>query len=293
MKYLHITLGDQRSLAYSDSGDPSGSPILYLHGLPSCRLAHPDDGLSRELGVRVLTPDRPGFGRSDPDPGRSLLDWADDVAEFADVLCLDRFAVVGVSGGGPFALACAHALGSRVSAVAVLGGSGPTTTPGAMEGMALERRAGYWLARNTPNLFERIVGFRGDPRKDPEGFYRNYTRHNPPSDQAILSRAEVKEQYLASYAEATRQGLDAFVWEVQLVSRDWGFELEEIEVPVWIWHGEQDNSTPVGMAREMAGQIPGAELRIVQGVGHMLVATRWEAVVRSFQDCESWPEPSA
>jgi pimeloyl-ACP methyl ester carboxylesterase len=281
MSHLHITLSDHRSLAYSDTGDPSGSPILYMHGLPSCRLSHPDEELSRALGVRVITPDRPGFGRSDPRPGRSLLDWADDAAELADALSLDRFAVVGVSGGGPPALACAHALGGRVTAAAVLGGSGPITAPGAMEGMAIERRAGYWLARNTPGLFRQVVGWRGDPRRDPEAFHHSFTRHNPASDQAILSRPGVKQRTMASYAEATRQGLDAFVWEVQLVARDWGFELSDIEVPTWIWHGAEDNSTPVGMARAMARSIPGAELRIVEGIGHMLAAAHWDDVARA------------
>lgn len=281
MTHLHITLSDHRSLAYTDTGDRSGTPILYMHGLPSCRLSHPDEAVSRSLGARVITPDRPGFGRSDPRVGRSLLDWADDVAELADALSLDRFAVAGVSGGGPLALACARTLGDRVTAAAVLGGSGPTTAPGALEGMAFERRAGYWLARNTPGLFRVVAAWRGDPRRDPEAFYRIYTRHNPPSDQAILSRPEVKERYMASYAEATRQGLDAFVWEVQLVSRDWGFELSDVEVPVGIWHGAEDNSTPVGMARAMARDIPGAELRIVEGIGHMLVAAHWDDVVRS------------
>lgn len=88
---------------------------------------------------------------------------------------------------------------------------------------------------------------------------------------------------MASYAEATRQGLDAFAWDVRLVSRGWGFALEEIEVPVWIWHGAEDNCTPVGMARAMAEGIPGAELRIEEGVGHMLVAARREAIVRSLK----------
>ncbi len=274
-----VTLRDGRGLAYAEYGDPKGIPVLFFHGLPSCRLMHPDAELSRALGVRLLTVDRPGFGRSDQKPGRTLLDWTDDVANFADSLGLHQFMVVGPSGGGPFVAACAYKLPSRITRAAIVGSSGPVDGPGALVGMAPERRIGYWLARHTPALLPLVVRWRGDPRRDPEKFFANYTRHNPESDQELLARPEVRQMFLASYSEATRQGIDAFAYELVLVSGPWGFRLEEIRVQTTIWQGEADNSTPIGMARAMAEAIPHASLRVLPGEGHLIFLSRWKEIV--------------
>jgi pimeloyl-ACP methyl ester carboxylesterase len=240
---------------------------------------HPDVQISRALGARVLVADRPGFGRSDPKPGRTLLDWADDVAEFADALGLRQFALVGASGGGPFVAACAYKHASRVTRAAILGGSGPLDAPGALRGITLQRRVGYVIARHVPALFRLVVGWYGDPRRDPERFFARYTAHNPPADQALLARPEIRAMFLASYREATRQGPDAFAWEVQLVARSWGFRLGELRVPVTIWHGTEDNSTSPEMARAMARAIPGARLHLVDGEGHLFFLSRWHEIL--------------
>lgn len=274
-----LRLRDGRALAFAEHGDPRGAPVLFLHGLPSCRLMHPDAETSRALGVRVVTADRPGFGRSDPKPGRSLLDWADDVTELADALGLARFAVVGPSGGGPFVAACASRLAARITHAAILGGSGPPDAPGALAGITRERRAGYWVARHAPALLPLALRWHGDPRRDPERFFAAYTRHNPPADQALLARPEVRAMFIASYAEATRQGLGAFARELRLVARPWGFRLEDLRVPTTIWHGAQDDLTPVGMARAMARAIPNATLHVLPGEGHLLFLSRWREIV--------------
>lgn len=275
----HFRLTDGRELAWTEWGDPEGTPVLFFHGLPSCRLMHPDSELSRSRKVRLITVDRPGFGHSDPKPGHTLVGWADDVAEFSAGLGIQRFALAGASGGGPFVAACAWKLPERVTRAAILGGSGPVDAPGAMEGIAWERRAGYWLARHAPWLFKLAVQRRGDPRKDPEVFFAQYTRHNPPADQELLAQPAVRKMFLASYQEATRQGLDAFAWEVQLVSRSWGFALPEISVPLTLWHGDLDNSTPLGMSRALAQQIPGSQLRVISGAGHLLFLSHWAEIL--------------
>jgi pimeloyl-ACP methyl ester carboxylesterase len=116
-----IALPDGRSLAYAEFGDPDGRPVLFFHGTPGYRL-NPwiEDAELRSLGVRLIALDRPGVGRSTPRPQRRLLDWPDDVQTLADVLGLERFAVVGFSNGGPHAAACAHKLGRRVSGTALV-----------------------------------------------------------------------------------------------------------------------------------------------------------------------------
>lgn len=205
-----VRLHDGRNLAFAEYGAALGTPVFFFHGLPSCRLMHPDDNMCRALGVRLITADRPGFGRSDPQPGRTLLDWADDVAELADHLSLGKFAAVGTSGGGPFLAACAYKLEARMTGATIVAGSGPLDDPAVLAGMARERRIGYTLARHAPFLLRLAIRWRGDPRRDPQRFFDRYTRHNPPADQALLQRPDVRAMFLASYAEATRRGIDAF-----------------------------------------------------------------------------------
>ena len=120
-----VRLADGRALAYAEWGAPDGFPVFGFHGSPGSRRTHLGEEAPRSADVRLILPDRPGFGLSDPQPGRALLDWPRDVAALADHLGVDRFAVYGFSGGGPYALACAWAMPERVTAAAVVGGEGP------------------------------------------------------------------------------------------------------------------------------------------------------------------------
>ena len=147
-----VRLCDGRAVAYAEWGDPQGAPVIYFQGTPSCRLNHPDEAIARMLGARLITIDRPGFGRSDAAPGRKLLDWPDDVAQIADALGLERFALIGISGGGPYVAACAYKIPKRLTNVAIVGGAGPIDSPGATEGMARERRWGARIMRHAPWL---------------------------------------------------------------------------------------------------------------------------------------------
>lgn len=285
-----VLLADGRALAYAEYGDPIGQPVFFFHGIPSSRLMHPDADVSKQLGVRVIAPDRPGFGRSDPKPGRTLLDWSDDVEALADRLGLGQFTVVGPSGGGPFVAACAARLSSRITRAAIVGGSGPVDAPGALVGATFERRAGYWLARHAPMLLRLAIRMRTDPNKDPERFFDSYTRHNPSIDQELFRRPEIRAMFLASYREATCQGLGAFTCEVELVSKSWGFSLRDIDVPVTIWQGTADNMTPVGMAQALAQGIPKASLRLVPNEGHLIFLSHWREIAEDLiADAETSP----
>jgi pimeloyl-ACP methyl ester carboxylesterase len=150
-----IKLKDGRKLGYAEYGDPQGKPVLHFHGTPSSRFecSRPAvDEIATRLGARIILPERPGFGLSDFEPNRTTLDWPDEVTELADGLNLDRFAVLGVSGGGPYAAACAYKIPQWLSAAGIVSGLGPLDAPGATEGMAKSDRQTYDLARKTPWL---------------------------------------------------------------------------------------------------------------------------------------------
>jgi pimeloyl-ACP methyl ester carboxylesterase len=274
-----IRLHDGRSLGLAEYGDPTGKPVFFFQGTPSSRLMHPDASISASLGARVITLDRPGFGLSDFQPGRCLLDWPDDVVEVADQLALARFAVVGISGGGPYVAACAYKIPRRLAAAGIVGGMGPAEAPGALEGLPPVRRAGAFIARRAPWLVRPLLWLTSNPRRNPEQFFERYTAHNPPADQALLAQPEFREMLIASYAEATRSGLRGFAWEVCIVSRPWGFRLEEIPVRVHLWQGTEDSSTPLAMAQTIADSIPDCHGTFLPGEGHFLLFTHWREIL--------------
>ena len=274
-----LRLPDGRRLAYLDADSPGGVPLLFLHGLPSCRLTRPDGDLSRDMGARLISFDRPGFGQSDPRPGRSLTETAGDIVALLDHLGIDKVYVAAPSGGGPTALALAHHAPDRVRAVAVIGSVAPLDAPGALAGITVERRIGFWLARHAPGILRWVMSRRVQAGGDMEEFFTRYTKHNPPVDQAILARPEVRRMFLSSFTEALRQGVDAFAWEVQLAARPWGFALSGIRVPVVVWHGEADNSIPPVMGRRLAAAIPGAHLALLPGESHLFFLSRWREIL--------------
>ena len=272
-------LEDGRTLAFAECGDLSGKPVFFFQGTPSTRLFHPDGALSARMGARVITVDRPGFGRSSFQPGRTLLDWPGDVLALADHLGIGRFAVAGISGGGPYAAACAYRIPDRLTRVAILGCFGPVALAEMTSGMPRERLLALWLVRHAPWILRPLFWLFRHPGRNTERFLARYTAHNPPADRTFLDRPDVRARMVDNYREAARQGVRGFAWEVIVVTRPWGFRLEEIRVPVHIWHGDQDSSTPLAMAEAMAQAIPHSCLTVLPGEGHFLVFGHWEAIL--------------
>jgi pimeloyl-ACP methyl ester carboxylesterase len=153
-----ISLRDGRTLGYAEYGDPGGKPVFFFHGLPgSRRQRHPDDSIAIEFGARIIAIDRPGYGLSDFQQGRKLLDWPDDVAQLADSLRIDRFVAIGLSGGGPYLLACAYKMPERITSATVISGMGPIDDPDAVKSMLPSMRLGLGIAPKVPWEFVRVV----------------------------------------------------------------------------------------------------------------------------------------
>jgi pimeloyl-ACP methyl ester carboxylesterase len=189
-------LADGRILSYLDEGDDKATPIIFCHGSPSSRLAAIDLVASAvERGGRLIAPDRPGLGRSDPEVGRSMAGWASDVAELANALGLARFRVLGASGGGPFALATAWSLPDRVERVALLSSPGSFDIPGAMDGMARPQRVMWTLARWQPRLLGLMLQRQfASAQKDPERFTERLIKSMPDPDRTLLEGLDVDQR---------------------------------------------------------------------------------------------------
>ena len=196
-----IQLSDKRRLSYAEYGDSNGAPVFLFHGLPGSRLSWgliPDNQLP--AGLRLIAPDRPGYGKSDPKPRRSLLDWADDICELANALGIEKFAVVGVSGGGPGALACAWKMPECITAVGVVASPAPTNAPGVFEGMSKTNRFFMnlawclpWLSTLNVRLLTSVI------RRDPARYINTMKYKIAEADKIILERPEIQDMLIKDF----------------------------------------------------------------------------------------------
>ncbi len=276
-----IPLSDGRSLAYAEYGDPRGQPAFFIHGMPGSRLFRPPDEVTRKAGVRLITTDRPGFGLSTFQPGRSFLDWPNDIAHLADHLGIQKFAVAGHSAGGSYVAACAYALPERIKAAASISGAGPANSPGSTDGMVAMNRLGLSIGRFTPwLLWQALVWvFYHRRAQDPRAHFEREKGVRPPADDEQFEKDTVIMTCVQSEVEAFRPGVLGLAWEARLLSRPWGFPLEDIRVPYHLWHGTQDDQATLAMAQYMAGRIPGCKLTICKNEAHLLLFPHWEEIL--------------
>ena len=271
-----LTLADGRTLACLELGEPAGPPVVYLHGYPDSRLeARLAARAADRLRVRLLAPDRPGFGESTFQPGRTIGLWGADMLRLADAFALERFAVLGVSGGGPYALACAARLPERVSRVALAGGLGPPARKDLVAGMVATHRlalaAGLHmprLARLAIDLAARVV------RRHPERFLAHMLTITCPPDREVLADSGYRKLMLESTVAALRQGGRRVAHELTLLARPWDIRLDEVRAPVTIWQGGADNIVPAAMARYLAGALARSELHCLPEEGHLSLIVR-------------------
>ncbi|OJJ05251.1 hypothetical protein ASPVEDRAFT_31646 [Aspergillus versicolor CBS 583.65] len=258
-----LSLPDGRTLSYAEYGIPSGTPLLYLHGFPSSRLeASAFDPIARSRNLRIIAPERPGYGQSTFQPNRQIRDYPADIQSLADHLNLPSFAVLGGSGGGPYALACAHSLPHhRLSGVGVLAGAGPWSA--GMQYVSVSRRLTSLAATHTPVGFRLVLdglvnALKWTVTTRPATRWINaWLEKQASSEKGTLSIDERRQMVLDMSFEAFAQGSGATVQEAVLLSHDWGFRFEDIAYDkVRIWHGVNDSNAPVEMIRYMAGRIP-------------------------------------
>jgi len=274
-EWRQITLADGRRLAFCEYGAPRGKPVLYFHGWPGSRLeARLAEPTARRFNARLIAVDRPGFGRSDFKKLRTLLDWPRDISQLAAALGLDRFGVVGVSGGGPYALACARHIPERLNAIAVVCGVGPMESANACAGMSALARRTFYLCRTAPWLL-RIVFARTAwrLRRDARRYLAELAQSLPDVDKEALFDSELKDVMVQSTIEAVRAGTRGSVWEGKIYASSWPFRLEDISAEVHLWHGELDETVPAAMGREQAQRLANCRARFYAGDGHLSLIT--------------------
>ncbi|MFD8645491.1 alpha/beta fold hydrolase [Streptomyces zaomyceticus] len=284
-----VRTDDGRVLVAEEWGNPSGAPVVLFHGTPGTRLGTLLPGLAEQHpGFRFLAYDRPGYGESRRAPDRRVADAARDAAAVADAFGVERFAVVGRSGGGPHALACAALLPDRVRAAAVLVGLAPPDAAGLdwHAGMTPFNVREYGLARahldgRDPGGLERDLAARAvGIRRDPVRLLDDLRAELSPHDLPVVDDPRVREALLRTYQEALRVSHHGWLDDCLAFVRPWGFEVSSITSPVLLWHGLDDAFSPVAHTRWLAGRIPGADPVLVPEAGHFAAQLALPDVLR-------------
>jgi pimeloyl-ACP methyl ester carboxylesterase len=263
-------LSDGRRLGWCEWGQPNGVPLLRLQGIPGSRLSrHPDPAMWSDLGLRVITVDRPGFGRSSARPGRGLDVVAGDLADLLEQLGLDSVYVYGQSGGGPHALALAAREPTRVRAVAVASGAAPITT-NELDGLLAVNRGGWEAAqRGRDALVEYLTPFRVAILADPLAGFRTAMADAPESDRQILDDPAWQEGFAEAMTEALQPSIDGWVDETLAIVGPWDIDVGLITCPVSWYHGAHDVNAPISAVRRLLDTIPSAHLTVWEEAGHM------------------------
>lgn len=273
-----VRLRDGRALCYAQYGAPDGFPVINAHGGLACRLdVAAADAAALEVGVRLISPDRPGIGGSDPKPGRTVLGWADDVAQLTALLAIDNFAVMGWSMGGQYAVAVGHALPSRTRRVAVIAGVLPLTEPGVFACLPTFDRYYTKWSQHSPIVARSCFRLMATSARVAPNWYGRLAARQLGSADAEVLRAEGFSAFARMSAEALRN-TGGVAEEYRAWIRPWGFRPEDLAVPVDVWAGEQDQLIDSRWPAELARRIPGARLHRRPG-GHFLAHLHFREIL--------------
>lgn len=286
-----IEVGPRRRLAYCKFGPRRGLPVFLFHGWGECRLTvPPDHHVLNRVGIRLVTIDRPGVGRSDPQPGRRLLDWPPNVAAVADHLGISSFAVLGRSAGAAYAAACAYRLPDRVMSATLVSGVGPPS-PGGWKLLAASdfRKLIFWLrlvpplARPTLWIGVRLV------RPHVRRLLDRHIVGLPEADRRVLGDAAMHAMRVSSLQEAFSQAEAGICQDAVLLTRAWGFDLGLIATPARIWHGEADTIVNVGFGRQLSAAVRHSTSVFTANAGHYLMYTHWQEILEAIVEDSAAP----
>ncbi|MDH6247334.1 alpha/beta hydrolase [Mycobacterium sp. OTB74] len=269
----NVAVGEGRQIGFAEFGDPQGRAVFWLHGTPGARRQIPTEARSfaARKNIRLIGVDRPGIGSSTPYQYQNVLGFADDLRTIADTLGIDQFAVVGLSGGGPYTLAAAAAMPDRVVMIAVLGGVAPLIGEDGISSNLMELAKFVrpilevadtpvrWVASS---LIKLIRPF-GSPALE------IYARISPEGDRRLLGRPEFKAMFLDDLFNGSRKQLAAPFADIVVFAQDWGFRLADVKVPVRWWHGDADHIVPYAHGEHAVARLADAELYTLPGESHL------------------------
>jgi pimeloyl-ACP methyl ester carboxylesterase len=280
-----LSLADGRRIGYAEYGDAQGAPVLAIHGTPGSRFMFAlTDKAARARGLRIIAPERPGYGLSVYRRSAGLVQTAEDLKHFTDALGLRWFAVIGVSGGGPFAIAAASAMPERFALLALVSPVGPIADCQARLRLSRMHRLIFTrLGRSDPACAAFFWSVRTLVHLSPGIAYRALMQRVTFSDRALLAQAEVRANLQAALREGLRPGTAGARQDLRQFCAPWRLGLEEIDVPSIVWQGSDDTIVPAAAAYHLAEAMPNCRLDVIQGAGHYWVFGEFERVLDAAQ----------
>lgn len=268
-----VKLPDGRRLGYAEFGTPTGTPLLWFHGTPGARRQVPPEArrIAAREGLRIIGVDRPGIGSSTPHLYGSIADHVADLEALLDRLGVDEVSIIALSGGGPYALASGAAMSDRVRALAVLGGVAPTVGADSVGGgiVDLARRFSPVITRARGPLAAGLGGFIRMARPMSTQAISLYARLSPEGDRELLNQPEFRAMFIDDLINGSRKRFAAPISDVVLFGRYWGFDLDDVKVPVRWWHGDSDHIVPFEHGRHVVSRLPEAEMHTLEGKSHL------------------------
>jgi pimeloyl-ACP methyl ester carboxylesterase len=272
-----IALQNGAQIALSEYGAPAGAPIFFCHGWPSSRtmaeLAHE---AAHDLGLRIISPDRPGIRDSQFQPGRRLVDWPPLLNEIADRLGIERFRILAISGGAPYAYASAWMTPERVEKIAVVSGAPPLDELDDLDGLLPIHRRMLTLRARRPGLLKPLF-YLARPFVSmgvPIRVRPLLLKFLQPCDANVLRESRAFEVCFESARQAWRSSAKGVMADAEIYATPWGFSLEEVRVPVALWHGTKDRTFASRLAHDVAKRLPNCEFRLVEDAGHYSLPIR-------------------
>ena len=277
-------LPDGRKLSYSVYGNPDGKPVLFFHGIPGTRLQRsPDLRIFHKYPFLVYALDRPGYGNSTYQKNRNLLNWADDVLAFTESQGIGKFGVMGVSGGGPYSLACAYKIPEKLSAAIVISGLAPLYLKETFHQFPKGGQLLFRSAKITPFLIRGLFSILFRQLHLPlDTAFQNFLGQLPEKDKRLLSNIKISTMLRNDVAEAFKAGANGVVKDMSLLNQPWGFSLKDIEIPVHVWHGTADTIVPYSHGEFFINHLPKAIPHTVEDAGHFMAFERMEEILKGF-----------
>lgn len=273
-----LVLSNGAMVALSEYGDPQGVPIFFCHGWPSSRtMAELADEAGRDLGARIISPDRPGIRDSPFQAERRLIDWPPLLAEIADRMGIDRFRILAISGGAPYAYASGWMTPERVEKIAVVSGAPPLDELSDYAGLLPIHRRMLQLRSWWPGLLKGLFYF-----ARPFVAMRMPIRLRPlllkflqPCDANVLRESRAFDVCFESARQAWRSSAHGVMTDAEIYATPWGFPLEEVRVPISLWHGTKDRTFAPGLAKDVANRLPNCQFHLIEGAGHYSLPIRY------------------
>jgi len=273
-------LNSSRYLSYCIYGNTDGEPVFYFHGFPgSYHEIKMNDGdkIAKVLNIRLIAVNRPGYGDSDSQPKRSLLDWPDDIAELADSLGINKFSVIGCSGGGPYVIACAYKISDCIKKAGVVSGMGPVNAPGVKE-------VASWSIVKWTGFIQNVIfkAMKKMVESHPDKFLFNMNKALPEVDREFLKNPETFNNFIMSLKEAFRSGYKGAKQDAKIYKSNWGFQLKDVHHQLYLWQGEQDLNVKTKTAKYVASQLPDCVPKFYPDEGHLsLIGNNFQEILET------------